>query len=111
MEITANTIDDKLIVNVDGRLTADCAALFKNKLTDYAKTNSKTILDLTKMEYIDSTGLGAIVFILQKLADQNGSLKLAALQAKPKVVFDITKAYKIFNIFDTVENAIANENE
>jgi len=58
------------------------------------------------MEYVDSTGLGAMVFILQKLSDEGGRLALACLQPKPRIVFNITKAYKIFEIFDSVDAAI-----
>jgi anti-sigma B factor antagonist len=33
-------------------------------------------------------------------------MKLACLQKKPRMVFEITRAYKVFEIFDTVEEAI-----
>lgn len=106
MEITDSIIDGILVSAVAGRLTADCAEHFKRYISEAALKNTKIVLDLSKMEYIDSTGLGAIVFSLQKLTDEGGKLKLACLQSKPRIVFNITKAYKIFEIFDSVEAAV-----
>jgi len=48
-----------------------------------------------------------MVFILQRNFDNGGDIKIAKLQGKARIVFDITKAYKIFDIFDSVEEAVA----
>lgn len=105
MEITDKELDGVLVGMISGRLTADCADHFKRYIGEAAAKHSKIVLDLSGMEYIDSTGLGAMVYALQKLTDEGGKLKLACLQPKPRVVFNITKAYKIFEIFDSVEAA------
>lgn len=107
MELLEKNVGPVLVVEVCGRLTADCSEEFKHKLLEKITENKRLVLDLSKLEYIDSTGLGAIVFILQKNSDNDGEMKLARLQGKPRIVFDITKAYKIFDIYDTVEEAIA----
>lgn len=106
MEIKEREEGRILEVSVEGRLTADCADQFKRHLNECLIKNDRIVLDLAAMEYVDSTGLGAMVFVLQKMADEGGKLALAALQAKPRVVFNITKAYKIFDIFDSVESAV-----
>ncbi len=106
MEIKEREEGRILVVSVVGRLTADCSDQFKRHLNECRAKNDRIVLDLTDMDYVDSTGLGAMVFVLQKMADDGGKLSLAALQAKPRVVFNITKAYKIFDIFDSVESAV-----
>ena len=105
MEMREEPLGSILRVVVSGRLTADCAENFKRFMDERLGHNKRIVLDLS--EYIDSTGLGAIVYALQRISDSSGALKLAALQSKPRVVFDITKAYKIFDIYDTVEAARA----
>lgn len=107
MDITQSTLDGVQIIEVKGRLTADCAENYKQTLTDIITKNNRLVIDLAKLEYIDSTGLGAMVYILQQTLDNGGKLKIARLQGKSRIVFDITKAYKIFDIFDTVEEAAA----
>lgn len=106
MEITQKEIENVLVVSIDGRLTADCADQFKKHINDVLADYGKIVLDLEKMAYIDSTGLGAMVFALQRLSDEGGRLALASLQPKPRIVFNITKAYKIFDIYDSVDAAI-----
>ncbi|HQL10318.1 STAS domain-containing protein [Oligosphaera ethanolica] len=107
MEITQNNQNGVQVIEVKGRLTADCAETYKQTLTDVVAQNNRLVIDLAQLEYIDSTGLGAMVYILQQTLDNGGELKLARLQGKSRIVFDITKAYKIFDIFDTVEEAAA----
>ncbi len=107
MEMREEPLGSILRVVVSGRLTADCAENFKRFMDERLGHNNRIVLDLSEMEYIDSTGLCAIVYALQRISDSSGALKLAALQSKPRVVFDITKAYKIFDIYDTVEAARA----
>ncbi len=107
MEMREEPLGAILRVAVIGRLTADCAENFRRFMDESLGHNNRIVLDLSEMDYIDSTGLGAIVYVLQRVSDSSGALKLAALQTKPRVVFDITKAYKIFEIYDTVEAARA----
>ena len=106
MELKKKTENDILIISILGRLTADTADELKHYMEEELGSYQKVVLDLSQMEYIDSTGLGAIVAGLQLLSDNMGQLKLASLQSRPRVVFDITKAYKIFDISETVAEAI-----
>lgn len=57
------------------------------------------------MDYIDSTGLGVVVRFFKEFTAQGGKFALASLQPKPKLVFEITRAYKIFDIFDSADLA------
>ena len=106
MEITTEIRDGVDIVSVTGRLTADCAADFKKQMLEILNEQAKIVLDLAGMEYIDSTGLGAMVHVLQKVSDAGKQLNLARIQAKPRLVFNITRVYKLFDIFDTVDEAV-----
>lgn len=105
MELVSKTVNDVLVVEVNGRLTANCADQYKIEMDEFITKSNKLVLDLNNLTYIDSTGLGAMVFILQRNFDNGGDIKIARLQGKARLVFDITKAYKIFDIFDTVEAA------
>ena len=107
METNTEQIGNVLKINVKGRLVAGCAEEFKQMLMTSIKTSHQILLDLSQMNYIDSSGLGAIVFAHQEITHQGGELKIACLQPKPRVVFDITKVYRIFDIYDDVETAIS----
>ena len=66
---------------------------------------TNVLFDLSRMEHIDSSGLGVLVQILQKAKAGGGKVVLAALQSAPKIVFDITKVSRVFEIVPTVADA------
>ena len=107
MELQQTPLDGSLRLAVVGSLTADCAAEFKRAVAEIAAGHPRIVLDLGAMHYLDSAGLGALVFAMQTASERGGELKIAALADKPRIIFDITRAHKIFNVYDTVEEARA----
>jgi len=107
MDYRFETIGDVLKVSLDGRLVAACSEEFKETMFEHLKDRKSVVFDLTKMMHVDSSGLGALVSILQRVHSEGGVIKLACLQPRPRIVFDITKIYRVFDIYDTVEEAIA----
>ena len=110
MNYEFENIGSVLKVSLDGRLVAACSEEFKERLVNHISTNHNIMIDLSKMTYIDSSGLGALVSLLQKATAAGGTVKLACLQPRPKIVFDITKVYRVFEIFDSVEACLASFN-
>ena len=107
MNYTFENVGNVLKVTLDGRLVASCSEEFKEAMFDRLRDSKRVLMDLSKMAHIDSSGLGALVSVLQWINASGGSLKLAALQPRPKIVFDITKVYRVFDIYDTDEAALA----
>ena len=107
MELKFDKIGNVLKITVDGRLVAACSDEFKETVSGWLADNRFLLFDLSQMNHIDSSGLGALVYVLQKANAQDGSAKLACLQPRPRIVFDITKVYRIFEIFDSVDAALA----
>ena len=94
-----------LKVDVDGRLVAAVAPELREELLAQMEEGSNVLFDLSGMVHIDSSGLGVLVQILQKAKASGGKVVLAALQPGPKIVFDITKVSRVFEIVPTVEDA------
>ena len=100
------TGDEKLLkVSVEGRLVAAVAPALREEVMSKMKAGTNVLFDLGKMVHIDSSGLGVLVQVLQKAKADGGKVVLAALQAGPKIVFDITKVSRVFEIVQTVEDA------
>lgn len=106
MKILSQETDGVLLISPEGRLTVGTADVFKKELDGFAAKAVKIVLDCSAMEYIDSTGLGVVVRFFKDFTARGGKLAIAALQPKPKLVFEITRAYKIFDIYDTTQAAI-----
>ena len=96
------------IIKISGRLVVSNARDFKESINRYIEQSRFLILDLTDMEYIDSLGLGSLINCYKSVTENDGDLYIAGLQSKPKTLFQITKAYLIFSVFDTVEEALEN---
>ena len=107
MEYNFEMVGDVFKVSLDGRLVAACAEEFKDTMFERLKDQKAVLFDLTKMAHIDSSGLGALVSILQRVNSSGGVIKLACLQPRPRIVFDITKICRVFDIYNTVDEAIA----
>lgn len=107
MDYNFEDVGNVLKVSLSGRLVASCSKEFKDTMFDRMKDSKAVLFNLQKMEHIDSSGLGALVSILQFQNSNSGTVKLCCLQPGPKIVFDITKVGRIFSIYDTEEAAMA----
>ena len=94
-----------LKVAVDGRMVAAVAPNLREDVISKMKEGTNVLFDLTKMVHIDSSGLGVLVQVLQKAKSGGGKVILAGLQPGPKIVFDITKVSRVFEIVPTVDDA------
>ena len=71
------------------------------------QTSKKVVVDLEKVNYIDSSGLATLVEILKRTKSQGGSLGLSGLSDKVKSLFEITKLDKLFTIVRTQDEAVS----
>ena len=65
------------------------------------------LLDLTKVQYVDSTGLGSIVSGLTTLKKNSGHLKICSVPDRVDNILEITKMKLVLETFDTCEEALA----
>jgi len=94
------------ILEIVGRLDAYNAPELKAKFEQLASQSPYFIFDMQGCEFIDSTGLGMIVACLKSASQAGGDIRLVKLQDKPKMVFEITRAYRIFQFFDDIDTAM-----
>lgn len=107
MQMTASTAEGVLIVTVmDRRIDAAVAVRFKDKMQEMAgNSQDRVILDLGQVEFLDSSGLGAVVGAMKHLGRQR-RLDLANLTPTVEKVFRITRMDRVFRIFPTTEAAL-----
>ncbi|MCR5414165.1 MAG: STAS domain-containing protein [Kiritimatiellae bacterium] len=96
---------DVLNVAMDGRLVAAVAPALREEILPRIRPGMNVLFDLAHMVHIDSSGLGVLVQVLQKVKAGGGRVVLASLQAGPKIVFDITKVSRVFEIVDKAGDA------
>lgn len=90
----------------DERLDASIAIQFKETFRTLTAGGGDVILDLSDVEFLDSSGLGAIVAVYKGLGEGR-VMALAGLQAPVEKVMTLTRMNAVFAIFPTLENALA----
>lgn len=108
MEIAQQTVGKVLVAKtVDQRVDARLAGEFKRQLLALIESGHPLIaLDLSQVDFIDSSGLGAIVSALKQL---NGRGDLVIVGAKPAVLnlFRLTRMDKVFRMYHRADDAVA----
>ena len=101
------------IIKVSGQLTAASVESFNEQVAVWQELEKEVVnfaLDMSGVDFMDSSGLGALIATLKRITEHGGDMKISNLQKKPRMVFEITRAYKIFEIYDTVEDVIHSYN-
>ena len=107
MEMRFEYINKVLVAHVQMFLDQVGAENFKYVLSERMKSGEKIILDLEKLVNIDNYGLDALLAMAQKAMENNSVIKLARVSPDMQIVLDITKVYRVFDIYPTVEEAVA----
>jgi anti-sigma B factor antagonist len=96
-----------LVVRVaEKRVDASKAPAFKDEMTRCIESGqSQIVLDLSSVDFIDSSGLGAIVSCLKKLGPK-GSLAVAGATGAVSRLFTLTRMDRVFALHDTVDSAV-----
>lgn len=108
MEIVEEIIDDVVIeiINID-RATLKEADQLKNSINEKIEVGyRKVIIDLSAVEFIDSTFLGVIVNTLKKVARLNGDLKLVGFKPAVRSMFELTRLFRVFESYGDLQDAI-----
>jgi anti-sigma B factor antagonist len=108
MSYSFNVKKEILIVKIEEkRATIEFSGTLKDDLLKKIEQgNNRVIIDLSATEFVDSSFLGTLVAGLKKTASKNGDLKIVNLQEPVRVMFELTRLYKVFEIFNTVEDAL-----
>ena len=107
MEIISDKVGDVVVVELAGEyLDASLAEDLKRDIAPVLEANSKVVFDLHQLQFIDSSGIGAILSCLRRLSTKGGDLKLCAVSKPVRGAFEITRMHRIFEIFNTCEEAV-----
>ena len=74
------------------------------QLFDEGKCN--LVIDLGKVRFIDSSGLGALVSGFKNASAREGSLKLCCLQPQVRSMFELTRLHRVFEIFGSSDETL-----
>jgi len=96
------------IVGITGRMDAVRVGAVREALAKLPEQgHKKIVLDLTELEWIDSSGVGALVVLYKNAKARGGEVLVASLQRQPREIFRLLHLDSAFELFDAVPQALA----
>jgi anti-sigma B factor antagonist len=109
MKIDTRTVGDVHVLDCSGKITlGEGTMAIRNTVREVLKTGGKKIiLNLSEVNYIDSSGIGELVSTFTTVTNQGGQLKLLNLTKKIQELLQITKLLTVFSVYQAEKDAIA----
>lgn len=111
MNLTSTTDGSRKIVTVnEARIDAAVALSFKESMRTQTEGAPSVILNLEQVEFVDSSGLGAIVAAMKAMGTPR-AMTLAGLTPTVEKVFRLTRMDSVFPLFASLDDALAADGE
>jgi len=95
------------VIALGGEADVYTSPRIKQEIVDLLNNGtSKLVVDLTGVEYLDSTGLGVLIGGLKRARERDGDLKLICDNVRILRIFEITGLTKIFDIYRSESEAL-----
>jgi anti-sigma B factor antagonist len=101
-------VGNVLVLHLTGPITLGPATRDFRSLIQETVESGKTniLLNMSEVYYIDSSGLGELVAAYTTVTRRGGKLKLAKLTQRVQDVVQLTRVYRIFEVFNDEETAV-----
>jgi anti-sigma B factor antagonist len=107
MQLTVETVQNIPVVKILAeQLDASNADDFKREIAPVLASNSRLVLDLGQLQFVDSSGCGAILSCLKALTSAGGDLKLCQVTRPVRNVFELIRLHRICEMFDSCDDAV-----
>ena len=95
------------VIQLTGELDAYTSARFREVMVDAIENGGENlIVSMADVEYIDSSGLGALVGGLRRSSERNGRIVIVCAQRQVRKVFEITGLEKVFPLYSNEDEAV-----
>jgi len=108
LQMTNSEVDGVSLVTLNGRIVlGEESTALREKLKGLiAGGNKKIVLNMAEIDYIDSSGLGALVAAHLSAQNAGASIRLCNLGKKFHEVMQLTKLLTVFDVYDTEAAAV-----
>ena len=107
MQLSVERAGDVAIVVLPvDELDASNSVEFKRDIAPVLEANAKVALDLSRLRFIDSSGLGSFLSCLRKLNAKGGDLKLFQVSRGVRTIIELVRMHRMMDILDTRDAAL-----
>ena len=113
MQLEQRMAGNVAIISIDGDITLNKGGdvLLKDKVQSLIQQGTKNIvIDLSRVAYVDSAGLGQLVQAYATTKNKGGALKLLNVTKRLKDLLVVTKLLTVFDTYDDEKAALASFN-
>jgi anti-sigma B factor antagonist len=109
MEMNSREVRGVAVVDLVGRLTSNdnAGALGARVARLMAEGHTQVVLNLARLNYMDSSGLGEMVSCYSQVQKAGGSIRLAQTTARIQDLLTLTRLVTIFDSYETEDLALA----
>ena len=109
LTISERQVGDVTVLDMDGKITiGEGSVALRTAIRRLLEEGKKKILlNLARVGYIDSSGIGELVSSYTAIGKENGQLKLLNLTQKLQDLLTITKLLTVFDVYESEEEALA----
>lgn len=106
--LDVQNVNDVAVIRLTGRIVlGDDLALLEQKITAALKESAELIINLSGVDFVDSSGLGALVRHVTAARARRKKISICGLTPHVRKVFDMTRVTDLFSTFATEEEALA----
>lgn len=106
LSMATRAADGYAVLEVAGEIDVYTAPQLRERLIALIEGGARqVVVDLGRVEFLDSTGLGVLVGALKRLRVVDGELLLVCAQERLLKIFRITGLDRVFSLYDSVESA------
>ena len=106
MEIRGKEYNNWNLFELDGSLDLHSVHDLKNLFKQLRDQERNVVLDFKNVRKVDSSGIGCLIFCQKILNASDKSLRIVNLSDRVRIVFQITRGFEIFEIYDELKFAV-----
>lgn len=100
--------DGVLVIQYSGEnLDASNVRDFRDSMQKTMHDQTKIVLDMSSLKFVDSSGLGALISCLRDANSRRGDFRLSAMSRPVLALFELMRMHRVFSIHDTVDSAVS----
>ena len=100
--------DDVLVIQVqEDNLDASNVRAFRQAMQALIKDQTRVVLDMSHLKFVDSSGLGALISCLRDTNGRKGDFRLSTMSRSVLALFELMRMHRVFSIHETADGAVA----
>ena len=99
--------DSVLVIHYqEDNLDASNVRDFRESVQTLMQNQSRVVLDMSRLKFVDSSGLGALISCLREANSRKGDFRLSAMARPVFALFELMRMHRVLSIHDSVETAV-----